>query len=137
AAAGIRRIKHVVVITQENRSFDSYFGTYPGAVGIPMRHGRPAVCLPAGHGGCVRLARDRHDVDGGGPHGVSSSRADVDGGRMEGFVESALTGRRTCLANLNAPDCSFASAPDVARYHDGRDIPNYWEYAHHFVPQDH
>src|SRR5207302_608876 len=30
AAAGIRRIKHVVVITQENRSFDSYFGTYPG-----------------------------------------------------------------------------------------------------------
>jgi phospholipase C len=26
---GIHRIKHVVVIMQENRSFDSYFGTYP------------------------------------------------------------------------------------------------------------
>ena len=27
---GIHKIKHVVVIQQENRSFDSYFGTYPG-----------------------------------------------------------------------------------------------------------
>ncbi len=28
-AGGIRKIKHVVVIMQENRSFDTYFGTYP------------------------------------------------------------------------------------------------------------
>ncbi len=28
--SGIHKIKHVVVIMQENRSFDSYFGTYPG-----------------------------------------------------------------------------------------------------------
>src|SRR4029077_17351841 len=28
---GIHKIKHVIVIMQENRSFDSYFGTYPGA----------------------------------------------------------------------------------------------------------
>src|SRR5689334_842983 len=34
---GIHKIKHVVVVMQENRSFDSYFGTYPGADGIPMR----------------------------------------------------------------------------------------------------
>ena len=32
---GIHKIQHVVVIMQENRSFDSYFGTYPGADGIP------------------------------------------------------------------------------------------------------
>ena len=31
----IHKIKHVVVIMQENRSFDTYFGTYPGADGIP------------------------------------------------------------------------------------------------------
>src|SRR5215471_11786697 len=37
--AGIHKIQHVVVIMQENRSFDSYFGTYPGADGIPMRIG--------------------------------------------------------------------------------------------------
>ena len=30
---GIHKIKHVVVIMQENRSFDSYFGTFPGARG--------------------------------------------------------------------------------------------------------
>ena len=35
--SGIHKIKHVIIIMQENRSFDSYFGTYPGADGIPMR----------------------------------------------------------------------------------------------------
>ena len=30
---GIHRIRHIVVIMQENRSFDSFFGTYPGADG--------------------------------------------------------------------------------------------------------
>jgi hypothetical protein len=33
------KIQHVVVIMQENRSFDHYFGTYPGAEGIPMQDG--------------------------------------------------------------------------------------------------
>src|SRR5947209_17185840 len=43
---GIHKIRHVIVIMQENRSFDSYFGTYPGADGIPMRDGKPIVCVP-------------------------------------------------------------------------------------------
>src|SRR5277367_2219964 len=34
-------IKHVIVIMQENRSFDQYFGTFPGADGIP-----PDACIP-------------------------------------------------------------------------------------------
>ena len=34
ALTGIHKIKHVIVIMQENRSFDNYFGTYPGADGI-------------------------------------------------------------------------------------------------------
>ena len=34
----IHRIKHVVIIMQENRSFDNYFGTFPGADGIPMKN---------------------------------------------------------------------------------------------------
>src|SRR5262249_23643852 len=33
---GIHKIKHVIIIMQENRSFDSYFGTYPGAARIPV-----------------------------------------------------------------------------------------------------
>lgn len=46
APAGLQKIKHVVVIMQENRSFDSYFGTFPGADGIPTTHGQFDVCLP-------------------------------------------------------------------------------------------
>ena len=42
----IHKIRHVVIIMQENRSFDSYFGTYPGADGIPMQNGVPTVCVP-------------------------------------------------------------------------------------------
>ncbi len=37
---GIHKIQHIVVIMQENRSFDSYFGTYPGADGIPNEERR-------------------------------------------------------------------------------------------------
>ena len=38
------KIKHILVIMQENRSFDTYFGTYPGVDGIPMQNGQPTVC---------------------------------------------------------------------------------------------
>ncbi len=36
---GIHKIQHVVVIMQENRSFDHYFGLYPGADGMPRQGG--------------------------------------------------------------------------------------------------
>jgi phospholipase C len=42
---GIHKIKHVIVIQQENRSFDSYFATFPDADGIPIKRGRPTVCV--------------------------------------------------------------------------------------------
>lgn len=47
-ASDIHKIQHVVVIMQENRSFDSYFGTYPGADGIPMQNAasQPMEGLP-------------------------------------------------------------------------------------------
>src|SRR5260370_35869263 len=65
---GIHKIKHVIIVMQENRSFDSYFGTYPGATGIPVRHGVPAVCVPDPAGGGTRPHHDTADLDGGGPH---------------------------------------------------------------------
>jgi len=40
-----QKIKHVVIIMQENRSFDSYFGTYPGADGLPIQNGKFTVCV--------------------------------------------------------------------------------------------
>src|SRR5512147_1991292 len=44
-AAARSKIKHVVIIMQENRSFDTYFGTYPGADGIPSQNGKFTVCV--------------------------------------------------------------------------------------------
>jgi len=36
-----------VIIMQENRTFDEYFGTYPGADGFPLdAQGNIAVCIP-------------------------------------------------------------------------------------------
>ena len=93
-AAGIHKIKHVIVIEQENRSFDSYFGTYPGADGIPMKNGVPTVCVPdARPGGCQKPYHDTADVNGGGPHGAANAKADVDGGKMDGFITSGDDGQ--------------------------------------------
>ncbi|MCW2968070.1 MAG: hypothetical protein JWM71_1842, partial [Solirubrobacteraceae bacterium] len=70
--AGIHRIRHVVVIMQENRSFDSYFGTFPGADGLPARNGGFTVCVPVPRAGrCQRPYHDGGQVDGGAGHGQS------------------------------------------------------------------
>src|SRR5438552_10246694 len=68
---GIHKIKHVIVIMQENRSFDSYFGTYPGADGIAMANGVPKACIPDPRtpGRCQRPYHDSSDLNAGGPHG--------------------------------------------------------------------
>src|SRR6476660_8479965 len=66
---GIKKIRHVIVVMQENRSFDNYFGTFPGADGIPMHNGVPTVCVPVpGVVACVRPYHDTSLIDGGGPH---------------------------------------------------------------------
>ncbi|HYL52694.1 MAG TPA: alkaline phosphatase family protein, partial [Acidimicrobiia bacterium] len=78
AALAIHKIRHVVVIMQENRSFDSYFGTYPGADGIPMRNGVPDVCVPDPvQKACIRPFPDHADVNVGGPHAEGSARVDI------------------------------------------------------------
>ncbi|PZR93122.1 MAG: phospholipase [Candidatus Nephthysia bennettiae] len=135
--AAIHQIKHVIVIQQENRSFDSYFGTYPGAAGIPMRGGVPTPCLTSDRpGNCVRPYPDHADVNGGGPHGATNATADVNGGKMDGFLKQAASARRGCLDPTN-PACTNSSRPDVMGYHTESDIPNYWAYARNFVLQDH
>ncbi len=134
--AAIHKIKHVIIIMQENRSFDSYFGTYPGADGIPMSHGVPAVCVPQPKGPCVRPYHDTADVDGGGPHGVSNAVADIAGGKMNGFVMQRDKAAKNCI-NPNDPACTGSGAPDVMGYHTGAEIPNYWAYAKNFVLDDH
>ena len=137
ADAGIHTIQHVVVIMQENRSFDSYFGTYPGADGFPTANGVPTVCVPdPSSGQCQRPFHDSQDLNGGGPHGQTNATADINGGKMDGFIAQAESGTRGC-GNTNNPACSASGPTDVMGYHDAREIPNYWAYAKNFVLQDH
>ncbi|MGN6169350.1 MAG: alkaline phosphatase family protein [Solirubrobacteraceae bacterium] len=158
---GIHKIRHIVIIMQENRSFDAYFGTYPGADGIPGLAGNPGQvpCLPFSHRlfelhrqhhrhrrhhrrtfghGCVRPFRDRHDLSQGGPHSAAAGLTAISNGQMNGFVAVARRALRNCAQTFN-PACGAAngSKPDVMGYHTGADIPNYWTYAHDFVLQDH
>jgi phospholipase C len=121
---------------QENRSFDSYFGTYPGADGIPMAGGVPAVCVPNPAGRCTRPYHDTADVNGGGPHGEANAVADVNHGKMNGFIRQRNAARTSCR-NPDDPACGGRGKPDVMGYHTAAEIPNYWTYAREFALDDH
>ena len=135
-------IGHVIIIMQENRSFDSYFGAFPGADGIPA-----GTCVPLNpsipRGGCIRPFHDPHDVNAGGPHGPASALADLDDGvssdLMDGFVLEQTNAPQECQPN--APECSTTkdgvARHDTVGYHTREEIPNYWAYAERFVLQDH
>jgi phospholipase C len=139
-ATGIHKIRHAVIIMQENRSFDSYFGTFPGADGIPA-----GVCVPdPANGACVAPFHDPSDLNYGGPHGQGNATADIDSGRMDGFVAQAEMGSGCTSGDPNCSPCTETSqmqsqdtsCVDVMGYHDAREIPNYWAYAENYVLQD-
>jgi phospholipase C len=137
--AGIMNLDHLIFIVQENRSFDHYFGTYPGADGIPMdADGRPTVCVPDPL--LDRCSRPYHSTDlvnRGGPHNHVVSQISVNDGKMDGFLYALY---RRCIEVKHGVGClhhpSPSNVPDVLSYHDRREIPNYWRYADEFVLQD-
>jgi phospholipase C len=126
------------MIMQENRSFDSYFGTYSGANGIPA-----GTCVPDPlNGGCAVPFHDSQDENFGGPHTASNATTDIDGGKMDGFVGLAERGLKCSTIQPGCSPCNaqegeaHAKCVDVMGYHDAREIPNYWTYAQNFVLQD-
>ena len=135
-------IRHVIIIMQENRSFDHYFGTFPGAEGIPAN-----ACIPIDPRsplkGCVKPFHDTLDVNAGGPHAAHDAQEDLANGitraRMDGFIRQQESAASNCPPD--APACSPNKAGvakhDVVGYHNEEEIPNYWSYAKHFVLQDH
>jgi phospholipase C len=150
AQGGIHKIRHIVIIMQENRSFDSYFGTYPGADGIPGLAGNmgkvPCVPDPARHD-CQKPYHDSAMSNAGGPHMAIDAIRDMNGGKMNGFIGSVETAepdtdRLAChmpittqaklITVLQGPPCL-----DVMGYHTAQEIPDYWKYARNFVLQDH
>jgi phospholipase C len=105
-------ISKIVIVFQENHTFDNYFGTYPGADGtagkslkLPVVKGGPPTAQPA-HSTTLTPT----DLT----HSWASAHADYDSGKMDGFVYSE--GSQSTLA-----------------YFDQTDIPRYWALANSYV----
>ncbi|QYR19615.1 hypothetical protein KZ483_17115 [Paenibacillus sp. sptzw28] len=126
-------IKHLVVIYQENRSYDNYFGTYPTAPGFKALPGTPkAEGIPDGsynldeNGNKVApfLFSNQElqtlDVD----HGYDDMAKAVNGGKMDGFY-------------LSSENHTKGSGRIAMGYYDYQAIPAYWQYAQHFSMADH
>jgi len=103
-------IQHVVVIMQENRSFDNLFHDFPGAdtVDVGMSLGTPVPLVP------VSLA-DPLDLD----HTHPGWWQDLDNGKMDGFARS----------NMNPPTFAYAYVPRS-------EIQIYWTLAGQYVLGD-
>jgi len=152
-------IQHLVVIFQENVSFDHYFGTYPVAAntsGQPFRaaKGTPKVnnlVNTRGAGGTGNLLTNNPNQDAGG-HQVNPRRYDpanindiltcdqnhdygpeqmaFNGGKMDKFVTTVGTGSGT--SGTGQP----CNASDVMNYYDGNTVTGLWNYAQHFAMSD-
>jgi len=137
-ASARARLKHVVIIMQENRSFDHYFGTFPGADGLPVDDAGVFLACepdPTADGGCLRPFHDSMDSNIGGPHNAVNAQRCINGGRMDGFVANAASGAKGCI-DPNAPGCVNGVSLDVMGFHTDAEIPNYWAYARNFVLND-
>jgi len=140
---GIQKLDHLIFIVQENRSFDQYFGTYPGADGIPTNpDGSFSVCAPDKFqdGICVPPYVTSSDNQDGGPHTHPASVRDINGGKMNGFIDSLPPRPTKCWTDRTRPECAIQlgpqGQPDVMSTQPRRAIPNYWAYADNYVLQD-
>jgi phospholipase C len=137
-----RHLKHVIIIMQENRSFDHYFGTFPGADGLPRdAQGNFTTCVPLvvhdPEKGCVKPFHDTMLKNAGGPHAHFSFVDDWDSGKMDGFVQQATLSSLFCLSHPDNPKCIPYRQHDVMGFHTEAEIPNYWTYAQTYMLQDH
>ncbi|CAM3300834.1 phospholipase C [Sporolactobacillus spathodeae] len=125
-------IKHVVVIFQENISFDHYFGTYPNALnpkGEPAFHAAPNTPSVNGLSGALltnnpnganpqRLDRSQA-VTGGNDHSYTNEQKATDGGLMDKYVTYGGRG-----------------STNVMNYYDGNTVTALWNYAQHGALND-
>jgi phospholipase C len=125
----LRDIEHIVILMQENRSFDHYFGCFPGARGFDDPRERSAFTQPgfpqAGFGGYLQPF---HLATGGQPHCTSDITHDWgpqhrswNGGAMNRFVTEHL-----------AAD-GDAAGPVTMGYHTRQDLAFYYALADAFT----
>jgi phospholipase C len=111
-------IQHIVFIMKENHTFDSYFGSFPGANGATtgeVKINGVANSIP------LNAAQD---VMANFNHRWANAKTDYDGGKMDAF---------------NLGDPKLCGQPPYMCYQVGSQslIPNYWSLAQHFVLDDH
>ena len=138
-------IKHLVVIYQENVSFDHYFGTYPKAAntsgqpfsakpGTPQTNGLTGALLTANPNGAnprrydPTTANDVLTCDQ--DHDYADEQVAFDGGEMDRFPQSVGNGGGT------GPAGAPCSANDVMNYYDGNTVTALWNYAQRFAMSD-
>ncbi len=134
-------IKHLVVIFQENVSFDHYFGTYPSAsnpAGEPAF--RPSPGTPTVNG--LTQALLQHNPNSTDPRRLDRSQAltcdqdhdytpeqqAFDHGLMDKFVQY------TNVESCPAPE--YGRPGLVMDYYDGNTVTALWNYAQHFAMSD-
>jgi phospholipase C len=126
-AATARKIQHVIIIIQENRSFDNLFATFPGADGTKTGLAKCAVSAKCPNGyttvplKAVKL--DNYDL----PHGHGDFLTEYDGGKMDGFNQVGLGGQAQ-----DGPAKLYAY-----QYVKPSEIEPYWTMARRYALADH
>jgi len=109
-------IKHIVIFVKENRTFDDYFGTYPGANGATTAMLSDGQVVPLMHG---------HDQNPDIDHSSQGAMLAYDGGKMDKFNLIHSNSKGTGIYGNNSLTQLYQS-----------DIPDYWTYAQQFVLGD-
>lgn len=112
--ADITAIQHIIFIIKENRTYDNYFGTFPGADGATQGTISTGQVIPLGH---LPDSTGR-DID----HSFNAAVGGIDGGKMDKF--DLNNG-----ANVNGDYLAYTQFQES-------DIPNYFTYAKNFVLGD-
>ena len=110
-------IQHFIVVMQQNHTFDNYFGTYPGANGIPND-----VCVPvslADPKNCITPYKITNEGISDLSHSDVTFKAQFQGGKMNGFVAALNTINQNGKLSMG--------------HFDDQDIPYYWNLADQFV----
>ena len=140
-------IKHVVVLFDENISFDHYFGTYPYAQnqpGEPQFHALPDTPSVNGLNNTLltanpnlnnpqRLSPDQAltcDQN----HGYTAEQAAYDGGLMDAFVQNTTGGG--CTQHNSPNSGNYGPNGIVMDYYDGNTVTGLWNLAQHFTLND-
>ena len=119
-------IKHVVIIVQENRTFNDFFATYPGGDGTIIGKVKAEPnCTPPIQQGTIPLTKAnlvvRKDLD----HKYSGYQTARDKGQMDGFDAVPFT-------NTGQPECTYPY-----QYTDPMQIQPYWAMAEQYALAEH